>query len=350
MENKKTVFVVGAGASFEMGLPVGETLKKQISDMLRILPRQDHENPRTANREIYQALKIAGSTAAPDVWLQRTVYVADDMANALPLTLSIDNYLHNHNGDKAVEVCGKLAIVRAILAAETHSALYKPREQISLDFNKSSKAWLVPFMQLLSEDCNLAKLKERLSNVAFIIFNYDRCIEQFLLHAIMAIYKTDQENAASIVSGIEIYHPYGTVGRLPWIKERSPNEEVSEFGETPTASSLMKLVRGVKTFTEGTDDGSSDIIAIRRSVNEADRVVFLGFAYHRLNMKLLLGDNVRSRLTRRVFGTAYGMSNSDTELVSNSLDNSLNAPSIALRNDLTCFKLFHEFSRTLSFC
>lgn len=349
MLNNKTVFVVGAGASFEMRLPVGAALKEQISDMLSIQHVEGHYGARVKDGVIYKALRTAGTWQVPEVALEQTTRAASHMAYALPLTLSIDNYLHNHNGDKAVEVCGKLAIVRAILEAESNSPLHKPSEMIMLDFNDCSKAWLVPFMQLVSEDCNLDKLRERLATIVFIVFNYDRCIEQFLIHTIMAIYKLQPQVAAEIVSEVEIYHPYGTVGKLPWLTASRNEAEISDFGESVDGAKLLELIRGIKTFTEGTDDDSSDIIAIRRNIAEAKRIIFLGFAYHPLNMKLLLGESRPSSRTRQVFGTAFGMSESDTELVKELLDARLNAPSISVRNDLTCFSLFHEFSRTLRF-
>jgi hypothetical protein len=349
MSNNKTVFVVGAGASFEMGLPVGEKLKEQISHMLKTQPHEPYDQPRIKNNEIFDALRIAGSSRRPELELQKTVRAAGDIAHALPLTLSIDNYLNNHNGDEAIELCGKLAIARAILAAEANSTLRKSVNQRLHDFNKCAESWLVPFMQLLSEDCSLQKLRERLGTVAFIVFNYDRCIEQFLMHAIMAVYKVKVEVAAEIVSWIDIYHPYGTVGELPWVTTGSNDNETVGFGETPTPQQLLKSIRGIKTFTEGTDDRISEIMAIRNRIEMASRIVFLGFAYHRLNIRLLLGDNpVISKTTRRVFGTAYGMSDSDTQMVGDALERALNAPSIAIRNDLTCFNLFRKFSRNLN--
>jgi hypothetical protein len=348
MSDKKTVFVVGAGASFEMGLPVGDKLKELISDLLGIGPTA-YSHSRVGDDLIYTALRQTEHLFEPTVNLGKLVQAAGQIAHALPLSLSIDNYLHNHNGDKAVELCGKLAIVRTILSAEADSSLFIPNNNFLIDFNGCANAWLVPFMRLLSEDCNVEKLRERLDTVTFIVFNYDRCIEQFLMHAIMTVYRVSPDEAAELASCVAIYHPYGIVGNLPWMNANGNDVETIDFGGKPDCHKLLKLARGIKTFTEGTDDDSSDIIAIRRSMQEAGRFVFLGFAYHRLNMQLLLGDTPKSRMTRRVFGTAYGMSNSDTQLVNESLGNSLNAPSIAVKNELTCFKLFHEFSRTLGF-
>lgn len=351
MTDRKTVFVVGAGASFEMGLPVGEKLKAQISHMLAVPPYEPYQAPRVKNNDIYDAIRIEASTwEQPEPALVNMIRAADDIANALPLTLSIDNYIHSHNGDKAVEICGKLAIVQAILAAEAGSSLYKTSSQTRLDFSECSTSWLMPFMQYLSEDCSLPKLRERLTTVVFIVFNYDRCIEHFLIHAIMTVYKVQQSVAAEIVGDIEIYHPYGTVGRLPWATNFLHDMEIVEFGETPGPHKLHKLTSGIKTFTEGTDNDSSEIIAIRLHMKAASRIVFLGFAYHRLNMRLLFGDEPK-RITggRHLFGTAYGMSNGDVQNVSNGLSRIFELVPIELRNDLTCFNLFREYSRTLNF-
>ncbi|WP_305822589.1 hypothetical protein [Massilia brevitalea] len=350
MANGKTVFVVGAGASFEMGLPVGAKLKEQISSMLKIQPHEPWDQPRIKNNEIFDALRIAASWGRSEFELQKTVRAAGDIAHALPLTLSIDNYLNNHNSDEAIELCGKLAIARAILAAEAGSTLRKSLSQGRYDFSKCADSWLTPFVQFLSEDCNLNKLRDRLGRVAFIVFNYDRCIEQFLMHAVMAIYKVAEEVASEIVSKVEIYHPYGTVGTLNWDTAKRSDNEIVAFGEVPTPQQLLKVIRGIKTFTEGTDDRISEIMAIRSLMETASRIVFLGFAYHKLNIRLLLGDNpIIAEKTRPVFGTAYGMSLSDTQLVADGLGSVLNAPSIAVRNDLTCCKLFSEYSRTLNF-
>jgi len=66
-------------------------------------------------------------------------------------------------------------------------------------------------------------------------------------------------------------------------------------------------------------------------------------------MNLLIGNSPRSNVTRRVFGTAYGMSASDTNEIRNYLDNTLFAPAAQVRNDVTCFNIFHEYSRSLGF-
>ena len=50
---------------------------------------------------------------------------------------------------------------------------------------------------------------------------------------------------------------------------------------------VFNLASQIRTFTEGTDPETSNIEALRQCLIESDRLVFLGFAYHRLNMELI---------------------------------------------------------------
>jgi hypothetical protein len=58
-------------------------------------------------------------------------------------------------------------------------------------------------------------------NASFIIFNYDRCLEQFLVNALPRLYAISETEADSIVHNINIIHPYGSVGELGRIASRS---------------------------------------------------------------------------------------------------------------------------------
>lgn len=344
MAGLKTVFILGAGASYEFGLPVGDTLKEDISKLFRF--KIEYNSFKAGDGLMFDALQRADFEMGR-TQLNELLNAGRSIEQALPLALSIDNFLHNHNGDEHVELCGKIGIVRSILSAESKSHMFMSPEANMFPFPACSKTWIGRFVQLLTEQCNLEQLPERLSSLVFIIFNYDRCIEHFLINALMVSYRISQARAGELVSGMAIYHPYGIVGNLPWMPSRGI-EEIG-FGGRPDAFNLVKLAREIKTFTEGTQDDSSDILAIRQSVVDADRFVFLGFAYHPLNMKLLLGESQKSNRTRRVFGTSFGMSNTDTLDVRDMLDSRLFAPSAAVRNDLKCYDLFHEFSRTLGF-
>ncbi|MEA2896590.1 MAG: hypothetical protein QOJ84_2205 [Bradyrhizobium sp.] len=60
-------------------------------------------------------------------------------------------------------------------------------------------------MHLLTEGIKKNENLERIfDNVAFVNFNYDRCLEQFLWLALQQLYLINEECAAELVSGLTI--------------------------------------------------------------------------------------------------------------------------------------------------
>jgi len=345
MFQKKTLIVVGAGASKEGKLPDGTELKKKNSNILDL--GWNDEGSFYGDHLFLQVLEECrrqfGNTNA--------VQLAKKIREAMPLALSIDNFLDAHQGNLNLELCGKLAIVRAILMAERNSLLYIDLNSSngSLDFQSLDRTWFIAFMQLLTENCKVDQLEDRLSSICFIVFNYDRCIEHFLFHAFQAYYEVNSIEAAKLVSKIEIFHPYGTLGTLPWAWEQCG--PVIDFGAEPGVENLIALAREIKTFTEGTDPDSSDISMIRDRVFESQIVLFLGFAFHRINLDLLRpGRNHSENKLVRYYCTGLGISDSDRDAIKIELGElaGVKQGHIILRNDLTCAALFREYWRSLS--
>ena len=269
----------------------------------------------------------------------------------MPQAISIDNFIDSHAGEDKIALCGKLAIARAILTAESKSSLTIDRSNIynKLDFSKNANTWFNGLFQLLTENCRIDDLPARLKSISVVTFNYDRCFEQFLFHALQNYYAISPTDAASVLTNLEIHHPYGMVGKLPWMGYA----EGIEFGADPQASELMSISSQLRTFTEGTDPSVSDIDAIRLTIAEARRLAFLGFAYHRLNMGLLFGQvnpPANSKSTIGIFATALGISSSDCQHIANELSTytGLSNGPIQIRNELTCAALVQEYWRSLS--
>jgi hypothetical protein len=341
----QTLIVVGAGASAELGLPTGSDLKKNIAKLLDI--RFDDWGSRliSGDHQICDALRahVSGGGINPHL------HAAWRIRDALPQAISIDNFIDCHQDDALLTICGKLGIVRGIPKAEKKSALYvDPRGQKRHpNFAAFSDTWFEPIMQLLTQNCQLAGLQERLSRLTFVIFNYDRCVEHFLYHGLQSYYGIPDGEAAKLLRTLTIYHPYGAVGSLPW--EGGANR--IEFGGEPGANGLLQLAAEIRTFTEGTDPASSDIQAIRSKIRGADVSLFLGFAYHSMNLSLLRSDGPHiDPSSARYFGTTYGMSQSDSDLVKEDLVSLASVPParIVLRNDLKCVGFIREYWRSLS--
>ena len=206
-----------------------------------------------------------------------------------------------------MELCGKLGIVKAILDAERGSRLANSERHLSR-FNLPDLAgtWYVGFFQMLTENVARDDLSEVFENVSIITFNYDRCIERFLVQALSDYYELEEARAQALLSKLTILHPYGQVGLLPW-QERSTG---IPFGSSST--DLLSAARQIKTFSEGLDDDDL-IISVREEVQAAQTVVFLGFAFHPSNMALLTPGG--ECMARRIFATSLGLSDADEEVI-----------------------------------
>jgi len=200
---------------------------------------------------------------------------------------------------------------------------------------------------LLTENCGKNDIKERFKSITLIIFNYDRCIEHFIKNALQTYYGLTEGEVIELVKNINIYHPYGVVGTLPWVDQNG----AMEFGAEPRPVQLLELSQKIKTFTEGTDPGSSEILEIREHMRIADRVVFLGFAFHKLNMQLIAPEQVDGTINSdiRCFATTLEISSSDKEVIEAQIKELYRGEIIVNMANLTCADFFTEHWRSLSF-
>ena len=175
-----------------------------------------------------------------------------------------------------------------------------------------------------------------------ISFNYDRSVEQYLSHALSNYYRIGLERAQKIVASLEILHPYGTVGKLPWQR----TERGVPYGGEGDASELLYVTSQLRTFTEQIEDKSL-IESMRAALAESDCVVFLGFAFHEINMKLLeFGAPHRERW---IYGTAHGISSEDCEVITGDIARRLcSKPQYVSIRQVKCTELFDQFRFTLS--
>lgn len=347
---KTLVLVVGAGASKEVNLPVGAELRAKIAQVLNIRYDNGYRriNGDAVIDEAFRVLATAADSRKADInpFLHSSWRIRD----AMPQASSIDNFIDSHRNDARIAVCGKLAIARCLLKAEAESALFVNRCDPfpRIKFADVEGTWFNAFFQLLTENCQEVEIDQRLSQVAIISFNYDRCIAHYLHGALQTYYGITAERAAQAMSNLQIFHPYGSVGQLPWQVQR----DGVDFGINPSGQNLVRISEGIKTFTEGIDPDHSSIVEIRRSLATAQRIAFLGFAFHRLNLGLLfpgLADG-HQVLNRSTYATGHGISDADGQEIRKELGNlgAVFQERFYFRNDLTCARLFREFWRSLS--
>ena len=353
MPDPRLVFVVGAGASKEVGLPTGQELTATIATKIDIR-FSDFSKQTSGEREIVAALREhVNDQGGDDNNVNDYLRAGYRIRDAMPQALSIDSFIDVHQGDEHIELCGKLAIVRSILEAERNSSLYfDPRDpDRRLDFRAVEHTWYNRFMQLISNSCRKVDIPNMLKKISFIIFNYDRCVEHFLFYSLQNYYGISDGRAVDYLGELKIYHPYGMVGDLPWQHWGG----ATSFGHNVSGRELLSRAAQIKTFTEQKEDQVA-VNEIRELLSESNIVVFLGFAFHQLNMELisplkLEGPKKLQEGVKRIFATAKGISGSDCDVIRDEIYHLFGPKKsnteIYLRNDLACEGLFNEFSRSL---
>ena len=346
MFRSKTLFVLGAGSSNEVGLPIGEGLKKAIAEKIDIRFEYGYKQI-SGDHQIMHAIREhakarGGALANPDPnpYLEK----AWQLRNALPQAISIDNLLDAHKGDDLAEACGKFGIVKCILEAEHSSKLYCSEPMQKINFSEVGDTWFSGFMKILTEGVAKSQVNEIFDNVSFINFNYDRCVVHYLFDALQVYYGLDASSVRTLMKALKVLHPYGSVGQLPW-----QIQNVSAVPYGMRNGNILEISRGIKTFNEQIDDGE-DLQALRSLVQEAEIIVFLGFAFHRQNIELLRpGESCRAK---RVYATAINISSSDCEIIKGEIEELLSQDGskakIEINNHKTCNELFKEYWRGLT--
>lgn len=211
MFRARTCLVVGAGASCEAGFPEGRVLLNTIKSMLGLT--------------YTMGIRLtAGDPIIAQALLQRVGSFGDEftsyfraarrISDAAGIGLSIDNILEQHDNDEKITLCGKMAIVRAILQAERESHLMAHNGPQSVNIDNVSGTWFERFVQMLTENVPRRNVERIFDNVSIITFNYDRSIEQYVPYALMRAYGMPYKDAIQIADSVSIVHPYGSVGTL----------------------------------------------------------------------------------------------------------------------------------------
>nr|WP_140404504.1 hypothetical protein [Sphingomonas sp. CDS-1] len=272
-----------------------------------------------------------------------------ELAEAMDLAPSIDTFLHTHSANEEFKLLGKLGIARAILKAEAASKL-APRNDKPFKMRPMADTWYVSLAQHLFSGVAADNPKSAFENVSFIVFNYDRCLEIFLVRALCVYFQIPAREAVAIVAGLNIIHPYGSLGSLT-----EGDRHRAAFGDLDC--NLLSIAGRILTFSESIDDEEL-VQQIKVLVAEAETLVFLGFAFHEQNMKLL-GDDVpkqdKQSATQRVYATTHGLSASDAGVVKSQIAHLIRGRPQKARDNYSielfsgeCRALFAEYWRSLS--
>ena len=265
----KTTLVIGAGASVPYGFPTGAALIRNIVTRAKSVSA---ESPLSQQyRDLAAALEASGCNSI-DAFLQyRTEYIP----------------------------VGKLLIALEIYESES-------RSDVNL-FESSKTDWIRILFNQILENPNTIKI---------VSFNYDRVFQHKLLTMCEAR-KFASDKTTDILRRSEVVHAHGRLMHLPMEKvflnlpeqRRSFYDGYGLFFQSADATKIEYLDQRKNDIVNGfkiIGESIQNIEATQDAIAWAERVIFLGFGFHRENLNSL-GIMARGGASKILVGTALGM-------------------------------------------
>lgn len=328
---------MGAGASVDFGLPSGRSLKSNVQNECRFR-FSDYGKLESGDPFFYEQL-------AKQIGKRNIIPISKTLVRALPSFPSIDDFLFSHSHDERMVKFGKMAIARVIARAEQTSIV---KQLAADDFGAQTDAeehireqtWIGTFIQLLATGVPRSEVESLFNDVTIISFNYDRCVECVLYHMVQAAFGIDGDEATKVMHGLRIIRPYGGLGALHCSGELS----TTPFG--PSLNLTPELSQRIRVYTENTED-NSELASARLAIANARNVVFLGFGYHKQNMRLLKFDHATAKPTR-VYATSFREPQPTLEAISTRVRKSIGCAPVLPGVDTDCTRFFREYGTLLA--
>ena len=299
---KRTVFIVGAGASKPYGLPTGHELKwKIISDYDQLLRSgysgDDFDNKLEAARQLARDFRNSGQASIDQFLSQRT-----DIA---PL--------------------GKLLIASALL----------PREREAMEYRPQNGDWLARLFGYFNH------LPDRIinDNNVFIVFNYDRIVELSFVSMYASSTGCDALHAAEKTNGIRVIHAYGSLtAPLSTLNHQRTLVSHETHGNVKLASDGILLISEREQF-----ELRNTLIG---TVHNASTCVFLGFGFDQANLRVLgIGPGLTNHglPNTSVYATCIGMTPLEKYTAAEAIGKSIHDIRFGGDNDDALMLLRHHF-------
>lgn len=298
MITKKTVIVVGAGASHDVGLPLGVDLQKRVADRLGDLETEESSYFRSAITYLFENDRSRADTAIGDARFK---------ASRLRIAASVDNFLDQEKANVDFVAVAKMAITLEIAIAEQKSQMQgNISDEVLL--KKCSDYFLLDLLNILVRGHQVENIKPSIENLTFIIFNYDRCVERFFYSWLRLRYG---EAADDLIVKENFIHVYGSLGDYFDKTLHNPFEYSGRMAFQNPHMELPTYVDKLKVFTEQEDSETSQKIS--NAFHTAEAVIFLGFGFEEQNMRFF----PKQANGKHVFATMLGASEANKKYLEN---------------------------------
>ncbi len=276
MINKKTVLILGAGASAHVGYPLGRQLVDNICGQSKTILTDE----------------------ISDVWGEEEVNGFISRLSRAGF-YSIDAFLETVSEQASL---GKYLLAREI----------KRHEQIGNLFSPKDPGWYQYLFNCLLDDNSYSGFES--SQLSIVTFNYDRSLETYLHEALIARFQVNPEEAHDILSKIHIIHVHGSLGKYPTVPYQADcsTEELLEI------SKEIQIIHEVKDPENGfCNKEFEDAFNL---LSGAERIFFLGFGFHPDNIRRFNFFSPENTKGREIWGTVQGMGSVDIKDLSARLE------------------------------
>ncbi len=344
MINKKTVFVLGAGASCPYGYPSGARLRELICFNGGFL--QNYKEYLQSNKSVI----TKNENKLGD--LNQFIKTFKD-ANIK----SIDVFMADN---PKLAPIGKYIIAYEIFRAEHRSCFGEEAERIQerledLRQDPNRKEYLRGTADFQGGDWYFY-LYNRLigvgkdalpdfsdGNLAFITFNYDRSLEQFFYKSLRNLFtEVSEDRIVQSLKQLKILHVYGQIAPLKW---QNPSDYV-DYKPKTDESLLQRAANNIRTIYE--EKQNPELIAAQNLLKQSDEIFFLGFGYAPENMEVLgLPGVIPPKCL--IYGTAFNLIKEEAERIETAINHgrgqAYNIRPTKIESNVDCLMLLRRYLR-----
>lgn len=280
MIRTKTTLVVGAAANGDLQMPdEAELLAKIVAAF--DFHRLGTETQTRDTWQLAQHLDKMGRRIGKNH--EQMFEAAGRIRTAARITPTIDAILEQFAQDEVVTAAAKLGLIHFALQNEAKSLLQaEPREPGELPF-RGSDYWLFQLGRMVTTGVARNRAERCLDDLTIISFTYDRAVEHFLPFAFQLAFGMPLAEARALVAAkLNIHHPLGTPGRLPW--QLGEGADVDWAVEVPW--NILNLLPGITTASARMANRAY-VSTLQSAVASARNLVFLGFTFDAAQLALL---------------------------------------------------------------
>jgi len=282
MLSKKTVFILGAGASKPYGFPTAIELSNEVilnsSQLIKSIMRKYEQTEQIIKDD-------------ENIFGQGFLDKFKKAHNSHPI--SIDEFLSKENN---FSFYGLQLMIHYLMMCERESRKQQKSDWIELLIDKVSKG-----VSFLVKDREIDK---NFSKIKIITFNYERSFEHLLFKCL--INKSYSENNVKHFLRLfseNIIHIYGSIGKiLDSVSEKNIKSGFCQYGYCADDYELYRIIENIKIMY---DERREFELKIKDFIKDAEQIFFLGFGFDEFNIANLYLNSIENPNVK-IYGTVKG--------------------------------------------